>query len=75
MATGIVGTINGSGSVSYTPSVPAKVSISAYGSSGVTVNGASIITDGKPCIHWVGANQTLTVTSSGSGVIVSALES
>lgn len=83
MATGIIGTLNGAGTITYTPNSPAKVKISNSGTGLVYVNGAAVINSGSSSVPnnielWVGAGQTLTVTAapqSGGALVVSALES
>lgn len=79
MATGIVTTFSGAVTVTYTPANNAKVLINALGGS-VQVNGVGISagsTSGSVIepAFFVGAGQTITITSS-SGVsgVVSSLE-
>lgn len=77
MATGIVGFLNGAGTLSYTPSSNAKVSIYNTSTPGsVSYLGTSAtLTTGVSTIIYVAANQTIIVTAVGSSTaIVSTLE-
>lgn len=77
MATGIIGVISGTASLSYTPVNPAKVQISFCGQSGNTsVNGVAISSAATQfqITHYVGAGQTITVSTANSSAVVSALE-
>lgn len=76
MASGLIGTVSGNGSLSYTPTSLTKVTISANSgnTASVTLNGTALPTNYQ-CFHWVGPNQTITITCiGGGGAILSALE-
>lgn len=84
MSTGIIGTLSGMGTITYTPVNAAKVKITFNGSGGCSVNGAPIIpgstAPGNSVEIFLGAGQTLDVSMNSSqgstgAVIVSALES
>ena len=78
MATGIIGSMSGPGTISYTAQSNSKVAITYTGSSTYCrVNGAQINVSGSPTganvIHWVGAGQTITITTTGGDCLVSCL--
>jgi hypothetical protein len=83
MASGIVGVFTGSGSIAYTPSTVAKVKINASctGTSGsFLLNGASVLppgTSGAVNLNmevYVGAGQTLTLSTTTMNIVVSSIE-
>lgn len=80
MTTGIIGTLVAAGSIAYTPLLDAKVNIGGNtGSTGtVAANGVTLVTISNTEIRvtvFVGASQTLTVTTTGNATsIVTALE-
>lgn len=78
MATGIIGVMAGAGTITYSPTVNAKVQITVGGSStgSVTLNGAvGVFTNPISSPVYVGAGQTLTlVTVASSYAVLSCLE-
>lgn len=85
MATGIIGALNGAGTITYSPTSAAKVNITYNGQTGCTINGAKVLPAATNACNtatvWVGAGQTLTVapidstTANVGSVIVSSVES
>ncbi|MDD5175756.1 MAG: hypothetical protein PHQ05_04965 [Sterolibacterium sp.] len=80
MATGIVGTVAGAGTLTYSPTVNSKVLVSANGTAAasVTINGTvGLLTNSvlSNLVAYVGAGQTLTVVSvTAANVFISCIE-
>ncbi|HEX7642034.1 MAG TPA: hypothetical protein VF472_07450 [Burkholderiaceae bacterium] len=79
MATGIIGALSVSSSLTYTPATNAKVIVNCLGGSlivnGVGISGSNSTGAGILATFYVGAGQSVTIaTASTTTALVSAIE-
>lgn len=75
MATGIIGTLSGAGTISYSPAVNAKAIIACPASQVITMQGVSVTAPTAGQLEaFVGAGQTLTLTITSGSLFLSSLE-
>lgn len=79
MATGIVGVLSGSASLTYSPNVNAKVIVNSLGGSlivnGIGISGSNSSGGAILATFYVGAGQSVTIaTPSGTTALVSTIE-